>query len=110
MVWPDTPFDDPRVSLVVAINPFDLVSGIVLRSKVYWPKSSAIGIPAAVTLAAAPLTAYGIDYCLSAEEAAFWRAWCVVLTCLLLAGGRHARCWFWFPVGSDFLTGWEICC
>ena len=94
------------VSLVVAINPFDLVSGIVLRSSLLAQICRNWYFLAGVTLAAAPLTALGIDYCLSRNRRPVAR-WCVLLTCLLLAGWSARQMLVWFPLGSDFLTGWK---
>ncbi len=71
------------VSLIVAINPFDSVSAIVLRSSLLAQLCRNWYFLAGVTLAVAPLTAYGIDYCLSRFRRPVAR-WCVVVTCLLL--------------------------
>jgi len=94
------------VSLVVAINPFDLFGDCAALESI-GPNLPQLVFPGRRTLAAPPLTAYGIDYCLSRKRRPL-AGWCVVLTCLLLAGWSARQMLVWFPVGSDFLTGWNL--
>jgi hypothetical protein len=94
------------VILLIATNPFGLVWGIIRHSSLPAQLCRGWYFLAGLTLAAAPLTAFGIDWCLSRPRRPV-PGWCVLLTCLLLAGWSARQMLVWFPVGSDFLIGWK---
>jgi hypothetical protein len=106
--WPDLipPLAILAVSLVIVTNPFNAVWEIIRHSSWLAQICRDWYFLAGLTLAAAPLTAFGIDYCLSRARRPV-PAWCPLLACLLLIGWSARQLLVWFPAGSDFLTGWK---
>jgi hypothetical protein len=94
------------VSLVAATNPFGLVWGVIRHSDLLAQICRDWYFLAGLTLAAAPLAAFGIDsYLRQARRPA--PGWFILLTIVLMAGWSARQMLVWFPIGSDFPSGWR---
>ncbi len=94
------------VCLVMATNPFDLVWNTVRHSNLLVQICRDWYFLAGLTLAAAPLTAFGLDHLLRQTRRPVSR-WIVLLTISLLAAWSIRQMLVWLPLGSDFPTGWK---
>ena len=94
------------VCLVMATNPFDLVWNTVRHSNLLVQICRDWYFLAGLTLAAAPLTAFGLDHVLRQKRRPVPR-WIVLLIISLLAAWSIRQMLIWFPLGSDFPTGWK---
>ena len=94
------------VCLVMATNPFDLVWNTVRHSNLLVQICRDWYFLAGLTLAAAPLSAFGLHHLLRQTRRPVPR-WIVLLAIGLLAVWSIRQMLFWFPLGSDFPTGWK---
>jgi len=94
------------VCLVMATNPFDLVWNTVRHSDLLVQICRDWYFLAGLTLAAAPLTAFGLDHLLRQTRRPVPR-WIVLLIVSLFAAWSIRQLLIWFPLGSDFSTGWK---
>ncbi len=93
-------------SLVGATNPFGLVWAVVRHSNLLAQICRDWYFLAGLTLAAAPLAAFGLDYCLKQARRPVPR-WFTLMTIGLLTGWSARQMLVWFPIGSDFPSGWR---
>ena len=91
---------------VMATNPFNLVWNTVRHSDLLVQICRDWYFLAGLTLAAAPLTAFGLDHLLRQKRRAVPR-WIVLSIISLLAVWSVRQMLVWFPLGSDFPTGWR---
>jgi hypothetical protein len=92
--------------LVMATNPFDLVWNIIRRSDLLAQICRDWYFLAGLTLAAAPLAAFGLDHLLRQRRRPVPR-WAVLIIISLLAAWSVRQMLVWFPLGSDFASGWR---
>ncbi len=94
------------VCIVMATNPFNLVWNTLRHSNLLVQICRDWYFLAGLTLAAAPLTAFGLDHLLRQTRRPVPR-WIVLLIIILLAAWSIRQMLIWFPLGSDFPTGWK---
>jgi len=94
------------VCLVMATNPFGLVWRVVKHSNLLAQICRDWYFLAGVTLAAALLAAFGLDHCL-AQKRRPTPPWVVFAIIGLLAAWSVRQVLVWFPLGSDFPSGWR---
>jgi hypothetical protein len=94
------------VCLVMATNPFGLVWGIVKHSNLLAQICRDWYFLAGLTLAAALLAAFGLDHCL-AQKRRTTPPWVVLAIIGILASWSVRQVLVWFPLGSDFPSGWR---
>jgi hypothetical protein len=94
------------VCLVMATNPFGMVWGVVQHSNLLAQICRDWYFLAGVTLAAALLAAIGLDHCLAQVRRPTPR-WVVLAIIGLLLAWSVRQMLVWFPLGSDFPSGWR---
>jgi hypothetical protein len=94
------------VCLVMATNPFNLVRSIIRHSDLLYQICRDWYFLAGLTLAAASLTAIGLDTLLRQTRRPVPR-WLAPLIILLMVAWSVRQILLWFPLGSDFPTGWK---
>ncbi|MGD0295794.1 MAG: hypothetical protein ABSE86_01680 [Bryobacteraceae bacterium] len=94
------------VCLVMATNPFHLVSGIIRHSNLLYQICRDWYFLAGLTLAAASLAALGLDHLLRQSRRPV-PGWLALLVMSLLLAWSVRQMLLWLPLGSDFPTGWK---
>jgi hypothetical protein len=94
------------VCLVMATNPFDLVWNTIRHSGLLVQICRDWYFLAGLTLAAAPLATFGLDHLLRQKRRDVPQ-WIVLSIISLLAVWSLRQMLAWFPLGSDFPTGWK---
>ena len=94
------------VCIVMATNPFDLVWNTVRHSNLLAQICRDWYFLAGLTLAAAALTAFGLDHLLRQTRRPVPR-WAVLSIISLMAAWSIRQMLIWLPLGSDFPTGWK---
>jgi hypothetical protein len=94
------------VCVVMATNPSDLVWNTLRHSNLLVQICRDWYFLAGLTLAAAALTAFGLDHLLRQTRRPVPR-WIVLLIISLMAAWSIRQMLAWFPLGSDFPTGWK---
>lgn len=94
------------VSLVAVTNPFGLVWEVIRHFSLLAQICRSWYFLAGLTLAAAPLTAFGLEACLKPARRPAPR-WLVLLAIGLLAGWSVRELLAWLPGGSGFRAGWS---
>ena len=94
------------VCLVMATNPFHLVSAIIRHSDLLYQICRDWYFLAGLTLAAASLAAFGLDHLLRQKRRPV-PGWLALSVASLMLAWSVRQLLIWLPLGSDFPTGWK---